>query len=102
LKTVPIDRITGVSTDENAITVPFHKEIQYRDERIQVLQAEIDQLRKTQTELAKQVDVFIFFEIKRKPKIFIVFFFSIDLKTSNKPSLLVDDDLKGQVGLFIF
>jgi prefoldin subunit 5 len=56
LKTVPLDRIIGVSQDESQAIVPLHKELQYRDERIQVLQAEIEQLRKTQTELAKQVE----------------------------------------------
>ena len=35
--------------------IPLHKEIQYRDERIQVLQAEIEHLRKIQKELSKQV-----------------------------------------------
>jgi hypothetical protein len=42
------------------MTVPLNKEIQYRDERIQVLQAEIEQLRKTQEELTKQVEIFVF------------------------------------------
>jgi cob(I)alamin adenosyltransferase len=57
LKTVPLDRIIGIAHDELHQTIPLHKEIQYRDERIQVLHAEIEQLRKTQTELAKQVDL---------------------------------------------
>ncbi len=56
LKTVPLDRIIGISTDETYSGIPLHKEIQHRDERIEVLQAEIEQLRKTQTELAKQVE----------------------------------------------
>jgi hypothetical protein len=55
LKTVPLDRITGIPLDETHTSVPLHKEIQYRDERIQVLQAEIEQLRKSQNEFAKQV-----------------------------------------------
>lgn len=57
LKTISIDRIIGISHEEPYPSIPLHKEIQYRDERIQVLQAEIEQLRKTQTELAKQVEV---------------------------------------------
>lgn len=56
LKTIPIDRIIGLTHDEPYPSIPLHKEIQYRDERIQVLQAEIDQLRRTQTELSKQVE----------------------------------------------
>jgi len=60
LKTVSIDRIIGITNDETQTTIPLHKEIQYRDERIQVLQAEIEQLRKTQDELTKQVEIFIF------------------------------------------
>ncbi|CAF2469453.1 unnamed protein product [Rotaria sp. Silwood2] len=56
LKTVPLDRIIGISNDDIHPTVPLHKEIQYRDERIQVLQAEIEQLRKTKNELVKQVE----------------------------------------------
>lgn len=55
LKTIPVDRIIGISSEEIFNTLPLHKEIQYRDERIQVLQAEIEQLRKSQLELAKQV-----------------------------------------------
>ncbi|CAF0725433.1 unnamed protein product [Rotaria sordida] len=54
LKTIPIDRIIGISNDDIHPTVPLHKEIQYRDERIQVLQAEIEQLRKTKNELVKE------------------------------------------------
>ncbi|CAF4784013.1 unnamed protein product, partial [Rotaria sp. Silwood1] len=54
LKTIPLDRIIGISNDDINPTVPLHKEIQYRDERIQVLQAEIEQLRKTKDELIKQ------------------------------------------------
>lgn len=55
LKTIPLDRIIGVTQEDIQITTPLHKEIQYRDERIQVLQAEIEQLRKTKNDLAKQV-----------------------------------------------
>jgi hypothetical protein len=57
LKFVPLDRIIGISNDETDSTIPLHKEIQYRDERILNLQAEIEQLRKTQNELAKQVEI---------------------------------------------
>jgi len=57
LKTIPLDCIIGISNDETHNIIPLHKEIQYRDERIQVLQAEIEQLKKAQDELAKQVDI---------------------------------------------
>ena len=60
LKTVPLDRIIGITHDDTHPTLPLHKEIQYRDERIQVLYAEIEQLRKTQDELAKQVEKCLF------------------------------------------
>lgn len=69
LKTVPIDRIIGVIPDEIHTTIPLNKEIQYRDERIQVLQAEIEHLRKTQNELAKQVKenlISTYFYLKKK------------------------------------
>jgi hypothetical protein len=55
LKTLPLDRIIGITTDEIPNPIPLHKEIQYRDERIQVLQAEVEHLRKMQGELSKQV-----------------------------------------------
>ncbi|CAF4308321.1 unnamed protein product [Rotaria sp. Silwood2] len=54
LKTLPVDRIIGITNDNIQISNPLHKEIQYRDERIQVLQAEIEQLRKMQNDLLKQ------------------------------------------------
>ncbi|CAF4372346.1 unnamed protein product, partial [Rotaria sp. Silwood2] len=54
LKTLPLDRIIGITNDNIQISNPLHKEIQYRDERIQVLQAEIEQLRKMQNDLLKQ------------------------------------------------
>jgi hypothetical protein len=60
LKTLPLDRIIGITHDEILQTIPLHKEIQYRDERIQVLQAEVEYLRKMQTELTKQVFIYIF------------------------------------------
>lgn len=53
LKTLPFDRIIGMNNDEQSNGISFNKEIQYRDERIQVLQAEIEHLRKKQTELSK-------------------------------------------------
>ena len=57
LKTIAVDRIIGFSAEEASIAVPLHKEIQYRDERIQVLQSEIEHLRKAQAELiTKQVE----------------------------------------------
>ncbi len=49
LKTLPLDRIIGINNDETQNPISLHKEIQYRDERIQVLQAEIEHLRKKQT-----------------------------------------------------
>ena len=55
LKILPLDRIIGITNDEIPPSIPLHKEIQYRDERIQVLQAEIEHLRKMQTELNRQV-----------------------------------------------
>lgn len=55
LKTISSDRIIGLTIDEPVTSIPLHKEIQYRDERIQVLQNEIEHLRKTQSEMAKQV-----------------------------------------------
>jgi FtsZ-binding cell division protein ZapB len=53
---MPIDRISGLGQTESMSIIPLHKEIQYRDDRIQVLQAEIEHLRQTQAEIAKQVD----------------------------------------------
>ncbi len=61
LKTVPLDRIIGISNDEISTTIPLSKEIQYRDERIQVLQAEIEQLKKTENQLTQQVKNFFLF-----------------------------------------
>ncbi|CAF4105177.1 unnamed protein product, partial [Rotaria sordida] len=54
LKTLPLDSIFGITNDDTHISNPLHKEIQYRDERIQVLQAEIEYLRKMQNDLSKQ------------------------------------------------
>jgi hypothetical protein len=54
LKTLPLDRIIGITNDEIHSPISLHKEIQYRDERIQVLQDEIEHLRKIQIELSKQ------------------------------------------------
>jgi len=54
LKTLPLDRIIGITNDEIHSSISLHKEIQHRDERIQVLQAEIEHLKKIQTELSKQ------------------------------------------------
>lgn len=99
LKTIAVDRIIGISYEEPYPSIPLHKEIQYRDERIQVLQAEIDQLRKAQTELAKQVEVF--HRVERKKKEFRFFSSSYLFKTPNKhstfASFLGDDDFKSQV-----
>ena len=96
LKTIPIDRIIGISYEEPYPSIPLHKEIQYRDERIQVLQAEIEQLRRTQAELSKQVE---FFHHDNEEKIRYLF------KTSNKhstfASFLGDEDFKSQVDDFI-
>ncbi|CAF4259382.1 unnamed protein product, partial [Adineta steineri] len=54
LKTLPLDNIIGTTNDKiNHHSSSLHKEIQYRDEHMQVLQAEIQYLRKTQAELSK-------------------------------------------------
>lgn len=53
LKTLPLDRIIGLTNDEIPNGISLNKEIQYRDERIQVMQAEIEHLRKKQAELSK-------------------------------------------------
>ncbi|CAF0922423.1 unnamed protein product [Adineta ricciae] len=74
LKTIPADTIIGVTNDELYNTIPLHREIQYRDERILVLQAEIDQLKKAQDELTLQATN----------------------KHSTFSSYTGDDDLKGQ------
>lgn len=54
LKSLPLDRIIGMTNEENSNGISSNKEIQYRDERIQVMQAEIEHLRKKQAEFAKQ------------------------------------------------
>ncbi|CAF3647727.1 unnamed protein product [Rotaria sp. Silwood1] len=54
LKTLPFDCIFGITNDDIHISTSLHKEIQYRDERIQVLQAEIEHLKKIQNDLSKQ------------------------------------------------
>ncbi len=94
MKTVPLDRIIGVSTDETYSGIPLNKEIQHRDERIEVLQAEIEQLRKTQTELAKQVERLI---IKLFDSNQFRFFFKTAGKNSSFSSFMAEDDMKGQV-----
>ncbi|CAF0728780.1 unnamed protein product [Adineta steineri] len=88
LKTVPLDSIIGVTNYELYNTIPLHKEIQYRDERIQVLQAEIEQLKRAQDELAKQVTISLF-------SIYICT--TVFIKASNKHTpYMGDDDTKGQ------
>ena len=77
LKTIAIDRVVGLSHDETPTAIPLHKEIQYRDERIQVLQAEVEHLRKSQVEVAKQASI----------------------KHATFSSFMGEDDLKGQVSI---
>ena len=54
LKSLPLDRIIGMTNEEIPNGISLNKEIQYRDERIQVMQGEIEHLRKKQTEFSKQ------------------------------------------------
>ena len=52
LKSLSLDRINN---EKSSISIPLHKEIQSRDERIQILQAENEYLKKIQMDLSKQV-----------------------------------------------
>jgi hypothetical protein len=55
LKTLLLDRIIGGNNDKIHSPVPLHKDIEHRDKHIKVLQAEIEQLKKMQIDLSKQV-----------------------------------------------
>ncbi|UJR13437.1 hypothetical protein I4U23_000451 [Adineta vaga] len=55
LKTLSLDCLVGINNEKHRSLVPIHKEIQSRDERIQILQEENDHLRKLQTDLSKQL-----------------------------------------------
>lgn len=54
LKTLPVDRIIGLTNDDSPNPMALNKEIQYRDERIQVLQAELDHFKRKHVEFSKQ------------------------------------------------
>ncbi|CAF3693774.1 unnamed protein product [Adineta steineri] len=67
LKTLPLDNIIGTTNDKiNHHSSSLHKEIQYRDDHMQVLQAEIQYLRKTQAELSKPISSINENEFKEK------------------------------------
>ncbi|CAF4322648.1 unnamed protein product, partial [Didymodactylos carnosus] len=53
---VPYEKIVGVTSDDlsKMIGNPLQNELKYRDDRIQALQTEIDQLRRVQEDLTKQ------------------------------------------------
>ncbi|CAF5064413.1 unnamed protein product, partial [Rotaria magnacalcarata] len=89
LKTIPLDRIIGVTNDDMHTATPLHKEIQYRDERIQVLQAEVEQLRKTKNELAKQTS--------NKPSTFSSFMADDEFKEQNNVLMKKVDDLRAKL-----
>ena len=90
-----MDRIIGVATDEPQISISLHKDVQYRDERIQVLQNEIEHLRKAHDEMAKQVkrSKEAFLAVSLSPSVFV----QASNKQTTLTSLMSGDDLKEQV-----
>ncbi|CAM2700904.1 unnamed protein product [Rotaria socialis] len=89
LKTIPLDRIIGVTNEDTHTATSLHKEIQYRDERIQVLQAEVEQLRKTKNELARQAP--------NKPSTFSSFMADDEFKEQNNILAKKVEDLRAKL-----